>query len=74
MDSWCVADLGIPRSVAISQLTGALADAGVNSADVFVSVTTAFEAAVAQSSANDRVVVFGSFHVVGPVLRSISAL
>jgi len=74
MDSWCVADLGIPRSVAISQLTGALADAGVNSADVFVSVTTAFEAAVAQSSANDRVVVFGSFHVVGPVLHSISAL
>lgn len=69
IDRWCVAELDFPRAIKKEQLQQALA--GANSVDIFATVTTAFEQAVAQSGANDRVVVFGSFHVVGPVLSRL---
>jgi dihydrofolate synthase/folylpolyglutamate synthase len=69
IDHWCVAELDFPRAIKKPQLQQALA--GANSVDIFATVTTAFEQAVAQSADNDRVVVFGSFHVVGPVLSRL---
>lgn len=69
IDRWCVAELDFPRAIKKEQLQQALT--GANSVDIFATVTTAFEQAVAQSGANDRVVVFGSFHVVGPVLSRL---
>ena len=69
IDHWCVAELDFPRAIKKPQLQQALA--GANSVDIFATVTTAFVQAVAQSADNDRVVVFGSFHVVGPVLSRL---
>ena len=40
--------------------------------EIFASVIQATGAAVAQSSVEDRVVVFGSFHVVGPALEVLT--
>jgi len=45
------------------------ASAIVASLEIFTSVIHAVEAAVAQSGPDDRVVVLGSFHVVGPALE-----
>ena len=79
IDRWCVAKLDFPRAIKSPQLTAALArlDAcvgagGAVNVDVFATVTTAFEQAVAQSCSRDRVVVFGSFHVVGSVLARLA--
>lgn len=72
IDHWCVAELEAPRAIAVSQLEASLSRAGADSVDVFATVTTAFERAVAQSDHAGRIVVFGSFLVVGPVLARIA--
>ncbi len=72
IDGWCIAELDLPRAVDSTLLASALASVGADPVDVFATVTTAFEQAVAQSSTGDRVVVFGSFHVVGPVLARLA--
>lgn len=69
---WFIAELPLPRAISSSSLSRSLGDAGAKSVDVFATVTTAFEQAVAQSTAGDRVIVFGSFHVVGPVLSRLA--
>lgn len=69
---WFIAELPLPRAIQTSSLSRALGDAGVKTVDVFATVTTAFDQAVAQSTVGDRVIVFGSFHVVGPVLSRLS--
>jgi len=71
IDRWCIAELDFPRAIKSTQLTDALTSVDAQTIDVFATVTTAFEQAVAQSDSADRVVVFGSFHVVGPVLASL---
>lgn len=45
----------------------------VQPAKIFTSVIHAIEVAVAQSTQQDRIVVFGSFHVVGPALSVLQA-
>ena len=72
IDGWCIAELDFPRAVESKHLELALGVLGADPVDVFATVTTAFDQAVAQSAAGDRVVVFGSFHVVGPVLAQLS--
>lgn len=72
IDRWCIAELDFPRAVETGRLKSALGAVGADSVDVFATVTTAFDQAVAQSVNDDRVIVFGSFHVVGPVLSRLS--
>ena len=69
---WYIAELPLPRAISSASLARSLDEVGVKSVDVFATVTTAFEQAVAQSATGDRVMVFGSFHVVGPVLSRLS--
>ena len=69
---WYIAELPLPRAISTSSLSRSLRDVGAKSVDIFATVTTAFEQAVAQSAVGDRVIVFGSFHVVGPVLSRLS--
>ncbi len=72
IDQWFVARIDYPRAfeapALARSLAGSLAVETAVKTEVFASVIQAFEAAVAQSQGNSRVVVFGSFHMVGPVL------
>ncbi|OED42480.1 hypothetical protein AB833_06905 [Chromatiales bacterium (ex Bugula neritina AB1)] len=65
IDHWFIAEIDYPRAMPAIDLAGI---SGPRISSVFTSVILAFEEAVAQSDPGDRVVVFGSFHVVGPVL------
>ena len=62
-----------PRAFDASELASLLKNESSADTKVFASVIQAFEAAVAQSGVGSRVVVFGSFHVVGPVLDMLKA-
>ena len=73
IDRWHVAQLDYPRAID-AQALASLIETGTHAeVEVFTSVIQAFESAVAQSSSRDRVVVFGSFHVVGPVLGFLTS-
>jgi len=72
IDRWHIAQLSYPRAIASGTLADMVTEKSSAGVEVFASVIQAFDAAVAQSSAESRIVVFGSFHVVGPVLTAIS--
>lgn len=73
VDQWFVGQIDYPRAFEASQLVDLLATETDAQAQVFASVIQAFDAAVAQLQAGSRVVVFGSFHLVGPVLELLKA-
>ncbi len=78
IDRWHVAQLDYPRAIDAQELvslieSGKQAGGKHAGVEVFTSVIQAFESAVAQSTSQDRVVVFGSFHVVGPVLEFLAS-
>ncbi len=68
IDIWCLAQIDYPRAMRAEKIQELV---GVGERHVFASVIQAFDAAVAQSGGRYRVVVFGSFHVVGPVVEYI---
>ncbi len=73
VDQWFIGQIDYPRAfdaTALMQLVATETDAR---AEVFASVIQAFDAAVAQLQVGSRVVVFGSFHMVGPVLEHLKA-
>ena len=73
VDQWFVGQIDYPRAYDAGELVELLTketDAGIQ---VFTSVIQAFDAAVAQLGDRSRVVVFGSFHLVGPVLEKLKA-
>jgi len=73
IDEWFVSSLDTDRGLPASEIARCIrANKSAKqqiSCTSFTTVIQAVEAAVAQSSVQDRVVVFGSFHVVAPVLE-----
>jgi dihydrofolate synthase/folylpolyglutamate synthase len=72
VSGWHIAGLEGPRGTRGEEMRAALASAGV-AVDVRVhaDVERAYAAALAEAGENDRVVVFGSFHTVGAILRAL---
>jgi dihydrofolate synthase/folylpolyglutamate synthase len=64
-----------PRGETVTQLTARVRAVlpGVNCAE-YPDIPAALAAARAEAAANDRIIAFGSFHVVGPVLREAARL
>ena len=71
IDRWYVAAADADRAAPASDVAAILAAKGLrDSTRVFTSVDSALEAARGDAGANDRIVVFGSFHTVAEALRS----
>lgn len=68
IDAWFVADLGGPRGAKAAQLAKALEPATCP-VNCHTSVTAAYQDAVGQAQAQDRIVVFGSFYSVAEVMQ-----
>ena len=70
VNRWCIAGLDVDRAASLPQLAEALADAGVQGpVDEFPNVAAAYGHMCRISKPGDRIVVFGSFHTVGEVMR-----
>lgn len=69
IDEWWITELPEPRAADMIALERALADAGAGAVHCESDLPGAYNAALAASGHGDEIVVFGSFHVVGP-LRS----
>jgi dihydrofolate synthase/folylpolyglutamate synthase len=69
IDVWIVAGVDGPRAIAPQELATRVRQAGVDVAHVAQSVAAGCEHACAISRVDDRVLVFGSFHTVGPALQ-----
>jgi len=69
IDDWLIAEIDYPRAMAGVDIEQELQQHDVKNGQIFASVIHAVKAAVAQSGPEDRVVVLGSFHVVGPALE-----
>jgi len=74
VDVWIVAGVDGPRALAPQALAERLAQAGVEVGHVARDVAEACEYARRLQRESDRVVVFGSFHTVGPALEWLGAL
>lgn len=70
IDHWYLASLHGPRAATSAQLATALGEQGP--ARAFESVDEAYRAALAASSPDDMVIVFGSFYTVADVLAAIA--
>lgn len=73
IEEWFVGQIDYPRAFEVGELVELLATGSEAQTQSFASVIQAFDAAVAQLQAGSRVVVFGSFHLVGPVLDILKA-
>lgn len=71
VDAWFGATPEGPRALEAAELAARAATAGVKLRPVGA-VATALEVAAAEARAGDRIVVFGSFHTVGPALVALS--
>ncbi len=69
IDQWFLASLTGPRAATAEQLVAALGD-GQGLAATFDGVSAAYRAALASSSPDDMVIVFGSFYTVADVLAA----
>ena len=77
IDHWYCVSLDGPRGTTASELAqtvqrvaGPLRDADDPiTVSTFDDAVQAFSAAQKQAAENDRILVFGSFHIVGPVLK-----
>lgn len=69
IDQWFLASLTGPRAATAEQLAAALGD-GQGPAATFDGVSAAYLAALAASSPDDMVIVFGSFYTVADVLAA----
>ncbi|MCL7743794.1 bifunctional folylpolyglutamate synthase/dihydrofolate synthase [Guyparkeria hydrothermalis] len=67
IDAWWVAPLAEPRAADIGRIESALADIGVDAVTREADLFGAYNAALATAGEGDELVVFGSFHVVGPL-------
>lgn len=71
IDAWYLADLSeTPRGTSAAELQVKLEEAGViSSVSLYPDPITAYGAAMDAATTQDRVVIFGSFHTVGAILR-----
>lgn len=70
-DEWNIAPLDVPRGMTLEVIQTKLADHGIENINVFDTVQMAYQAALAKSGENDRIVVFGSFHTVADVMAAL---
>lgn len=69
---WHVAGLSGERGTSAEDMRQALAQAGVrDTVELHMDVEQAYAAALAEAAEGDRIVVFGSFHTVGAILRRL---
>ena len=69
---WHVAGLSGERGTSAEDMRQALAQAGVrDTVELHADVEQAYAAALAEAGDGDRIVVFGSFHTVGAILRRL---
>ncbi|TKA89598.1 bifunctional folylpolyglutamate synthase/dihydrofolate synthase [Guyparkeria sp. SB14A] len=66
-DAWWIAPLAEPRAAGIGRIESALAKAGADRVNREADLSGAYNAALAEAREIDEIVVFGSFHVVGPL-------
>jgi dihydrofolate synthase/folylpolyglutamate synthase len=71
VDEWLVSGLDGSRGASAEETAAQVAAAGVNAIHVCGSVAEACRLAQQRSVPGDRIVVFGSFHVVGPAMETI---
>jgi dihydrofolate synthase/folylpolyglutamate synthase len=69
IDRWFVADLDSNRAETAERLRERLEKLGCDSVCTHASVRNACASARAEAASGDRIVAFGSFHVVGPTLE-----
>ncbi|WP_165090265.1 bifunctional tetrahydrofolate synthase/dihydrofolate synthase [Neisseria yangbaofengii] len=70
-DEWYIAPLDMPRGMTIDALQEKLVQQGIDKIKAFDRVQSAYQAALAKASENDRIVVFGSFHTVADVMATL---
>ncbi len=66
-DAWWIAPLKEPRAADVGRIEAALIQAGVKRVHREADLAGAYNAALAEAREGDEIVVFGSFHVVGPL-------
>lgn len=71
VDAWYVGSIAEPRGCSAAQLAEVIKADSVSRVNAYASVLAAFDAAHEQSEANDRILVFGSFHTVGDIIRAL---
>ena len=67
-DIWYAAPLHLPRGMSAEEIAAKLEAHGIGEIRTFASVADAYHAAFADSTENDRIAVFGSFHTVAEVM------
>ncbi|MDO5640275.1 MAG: bifunctional tetrahydrofolate synthase/dihydrofolate synthase [Neisseria sp.] len=70
-DEWFVAPLHLPRGMSAAELQQKLQAHGIENVQTFENIQTAYQAALAAASENDRITVFGSFHTVADVMAML---
>lgn len=70
VDEWYLADLGVSRGMPTARLSEIIAAVALDNVKItqYSNAVTAFEGAMADASAGDTVLVFGSFWLVGDIL------
>ncbi|OGO91223.1 MAG: hypothetical protein A3F10_01535 [Coxiella sp. RIFCSPHIGHO2_12_FULL_42_15] len=71
IDVWYVASLQCPRAAEGVEIVTILTENGATTCYNFESVATAFQAALENSSVQDSILVFGSFHTVADAKHSL---
>ena len=69
IDVWFVASLPGSRGMEVKAISTALHSLGINAIKEFASIELAFASAMAESQPADRIVVFGSFYTVAPIMK-----
>ncbi|MCS4532997.1 bifunctional tetrahydrofolate synthase/dihydrofolate synthase [Neisseria montereyensis] len=70
-DQWYIAPLHLPRGMTNNELEQKLSAHGIENVTTFDNIQNAYQAALAASSENDRITVFGSFHTVAEVMATL---
>ena len=74
VDAWFIAPLTSPRSATVEELTQSLVGGGVTAPITpFADARAAYEAARRLAKPIDRIVVFGSFYIVGDILAALES-
>lgn len=71
VDEWLIAGVGTSRGASADEVAAQVGGAGAGRIEICRDVPDACERARQRSANGDRVVVFGSFFVVGPALESV---
>ena len=66
---WYVAPLHLPRGMDAAALQAKLEAHGIANIRMFGDIASAYHVAFADSTENDRIVAFGSFHTVAEVME-----